>query len=110
MSRLHDVLVRPVVTEKAHTLDKQNKIIFEVRQDATKHQIRAAVEQLLGVEVAGINTLHMPFKPKRYGRHSVRRSGFKKAIITLKEGQVLDLFALEQAEAAGEDEQQGTQD
>lgn len=96
MSRLHSVLIRPLSSEKVHSMDADNKIVFAVRKDATKHQIREAVEQLLGVEVAGVNTMLMPFKPKRYGRHAVRRSGFKKAVITLKEGQVLDFFAMEQ--------------
>lgn len=103
MSNAYDILIRPVVTEKTTSLmDVDNKIVFRVRRDATKTQIRDAVQKLFGVNVASVNTMVMPSKPKRIGRWTGRRSGFKKAVVTLREGEMLDLFALEGGEEAGE--------
>jgi len=103
MSNAYDILIRPVVTEKTTSLmDEDNKIVFRVRREATKTQIRDAVQKLFGVQVASVNTMVMPSKPKRIGRWTGRRSGFKKAVVTLREGEMLDLFALEGGEEAGE--------
>ncbi len=103
MSNAYDILIRPVVTEKTTTLmDGDNKIVFRVRKDASKTQIKDAVQQLFGVRVASVNTMIMPGKPKRIGRWMGRRAGFKKAVVTLGEDEVLDLFALEGGEDDGE--------
>lgn len=103
MSNAYDILIRPVVTEKTTGLmDGDNKIVFRVRKDASKTQIKDAVQRLFGVRVASVNTMIMPGKPKRIGRFVGRRSGFKKAVVTLGKDQVLDLFALEEGEVEGE--------
>lgn len=97
MSQLHNILLRPVLTEKSHQMDADNKVVFRVRKDATKHQIRAAVESLFEVNVDAVRTLTMPGKPKRFGRFQAQRSGYKKAVVTLEEGQSIDFYALEDA-------------
>lgn len=97
MSQLHSVLLRPVMTDKTHRLQPLNQVVFRVRKDATKFQVRQAVEELFGVKVDSVNTIRMPGKPKRYGRHLTQRAGFKKAIVTLAEGENLDFYALEDA-------------
>ena len=103
MSNAYDILIRPVLTEKTTSLmDSGDKIVFRVKRDATKTQIREAVKTLFGLRVKAVNTMVMPSKPKRVGRWNGRRSGFKKAVVTLYDGEALDLFALEGAEAAGE--------
>lgn len=103
MSNAYDILIRPVLTEKTTTqMDSGDKIVFRVKRDATKSQIKAAVQQLFGLQVKSVNTLTMPSKPKRVGRWTGRRGGFKKAVITLHEGEALDLFALEGGEDEGE--------
>ena len=103
MSNAYEILIRPVVTEKTTTLlDADNKMVFRVKRDATKTQIRDAVQKLFGVNVASVNTMVMPSKPKRVGRWTGSRAGFKKAVVTLREGEVLDLFALEGGEEEGE--------
>ena len=99
MSNAHDILIRPVLTEKSTDLSGSgDKIVFRVKRDATKTQIKHAVEQLFGLSVKSVNTMTMPSKPKRVGRFSGRRSGFKKAVITLRDGEAFDLFALEEGE------------
>lgn len=97
MSQLHSVLVRPVLTDKSHRMQSLNKVVFRVRIDATKYQVRQAVQELFDVRVDSVNTIKMPGKPKRYGRHSTQRSGYKKAVVTLAEGESLDFYALEEA-------------
>lgn len=99
MSRLHQIILRPVSSEKTAGLNAQNKVVFRVLKDASKPEIRQAVEQLFGVKVVSVNTARMPGKPKRFGRQVFQRPGFKKAYVTLAPGEVIDLFALE-----GEDE------
>ena len=98
MASLDNILLRPVLTEKTAGImndDDVTRLVFRVKKDATKTQIREAVESTFGVKVASVNTWRMPGKPKRFGRFQGRRSGFKKAIITLREGESFDLFALE---------------
>lgn len=96
MSRIHNVILRPLLTEKtAYQGDLDNKFSFKVNVKATKLQIKAAVEELFGVKVAKVNTMVMPGKPKRFGRQMSRTAGYKKAVVTLVEGEVLDFFALE---------------
>lgn len=103
MSNAYEILIRPVLTEKTTGLmDQGNKIVFRVKYEATKPQIKEAVQQLFGVDVKKVNTMIMPSKPRRVGRFTGRRSGFKKAVVTLRDGEALDLFALE-----GTDEEAG---
>ena len=98
----YDVIIRPVMTEKtAGLMEEGNKVVFRVRKEANKNQIRDAVEQLFGVKVSSVNTIKMPGREKRQGRFVGRRNGYKKAVITLADGQVLDLFAMEGTEEEG---------
>lgn len=101
MNTAYDIVIRPVMTEKtAGLMEDGMKVVFRVNAAANKHQIRAAVEQLFGVEVTGVNTMNAPGRARRFGRYIGRRNGYKKAVITLKEGSTFDLFAME---ASGED-------
>jgi large subunit ribosomal protein L23 len=91
---IYDVLVRPVVTEKANLLSAdQNQYVFEVALNSNKIQIKEAVEIIFDVDVLQVNTIVMPAKRARRGRKTVLRSKeWKKAIITLANGQKIDLF------------------
>lgn len=108
MSRLHEIILRPIVTEKSTMqADLYNKVTFKVARDATKPQIKSAIEQLFGVKVDRVNTHIIPGKPKRHGRELGRTAGYKKAIVQLAEGESIDFFALEgeggEGDLAGED-------
>ena len=91
--RNYDVLVGPLVTEKATMLSEHGQIAFRVRLDATKAEIRRAVENLFDVKVTAVNTLRVKGKTKIFRGRRGRRSGYKKAIITLAEGQNVDYLA-----------------
>ena len=84
MKLAHDIIIRPVITEAAMDMMAQKKYVFEVRKDATKAEIAAAVEEMFKVDVADVNTINMKKKPKRYGVHFGYTSAWKKAIVTLK--------------------------
>lgn len=89
--RLLKVLRAPHISEKATLVaEKANTIVFKVAKDATKREIKAAVEKLFEVEVKTVNTLILKGKTKRQGQREGRRSDVKKAYVTLKEGQDLD--------------------
>ncbi|EOG7718071.1 50S ribosomal protein L23 [Vibrio parahaemolyticus] len=89
--RILKVLRAPHISEKATmAAEKANTIVFKVAKDATKKEIKAAVEKLFEVEVKSVNTLITKGKTKRQGLRQGRRSDFKKAYVTLKEGQDLD--------------------
>jgi large subunit ribosomal protein L23 len=89
------VIRRPIVlTEKANALrDNDNQVVFEVARDANKVQIRDAVQKLFNVRVVGVNTLIMRGKDKRMGRGYSRTQNWKKAIVTLHEGETIDFFS-----------------
>ena len=89
--RHYDVIVGPVITEKATTASEQNKVVFKVRKTASKPQIKAAVEALFGVSVTGVNTIVQKGKTKRWKGAPYQRSDMKKAIVTLREGQSIDV-------------------
>jgi large subunit ribosomal protein L23 len=86
MKTAYDIIIRPVITEAAMDLMASKKYVFEVRKDATKAEIAAAVEEMFKVEVADVNTINMKKKPKRYGVHFGYTTAWKKAIVTLKPG------------------------
>jgi large subunit ribosomal protein L23 len=89
--RSYDVILAPVITEKATILSEQNKVVFRVAMDSTKDEIARAVESLFSVQVLKVNTLITKGKTKRFrGRLGVR-SDVKKAIVTLAEGQSIDV-------------------
>ena len=89
--RHYDIIVAPVVTEKATLASEHNKVVFKVAGKATKPQIKAAVEALFGVNVTGVNTLTQKGKTKRWKGRPYTRSDLKKAIVTLAEGQSIDV-------------------
>ena len=89
--RLSQVLLAPIISEKATRLgEKQNQVLFKVMRDATKPEIKAAVELMFKVEVASVNTLVQKGKVKRFGRSTGRRDHVKKAVVSLKPGQELN--------------------
>ena len=87
----YDVVLSPHITEKSTLLSEHNAVVFKVAGDATKPQIKAAVEALFGVEVAGVNTITQKGKTKRWKGRPYTRSDVKKAIVTLAEGQSIDV-------------------
>ncbi|HZR07931.1 MAG TPA: 50S ribosomal protein L23 [Myxococcales bacterium] len=88
----HDVLVRPVITEKSTRLTGLNKYVFEVHRDANKMEIKRAVEEVFKVNVTSVRTLWTQPKARRFGRHLGTTKPWKKAIVTLAAGQRIDLF------------------
>ncbi len=88
-----DIIKRPVaLTEKAARLRETNQVVFEVDPRANKIQIRQAVETLFDVKVLGVNTLVQRGKPKQMGRRTMNRRNWKKAIVTLREGDDIQFF------------------
>ena len=92
--RLYAVLRRPVITEKAMKVSEQNQITFEVACDATKAEIKKAIEGVFGVKVKAVNTLNIAGKQKMFRGKKGVRSDFKKAIVTLVEGEKLDVTGI----------------
>ena len=89
--RHYDVLIAPVVTEKATTASEHNKVVFKVARHATKPQIKEAIEKLFDVKVKRVNTLNTKRKTRVFrGRRGVV-GNFKKAIVTLEEGHSIDV-------------------
>jgi large subunit ribosomal protein L23 len=83
-----------MLTEKANLLrERGNQVVFEVARDANKVQIRDAVQRLFKVSVTGVNTMVMRGKDRRMGRGRAKMQNWKKAIVTLKEGDSIDFFA-----------------
>ena len=89
--RHYDVIVAPHITEKATLLSENNAAVFKVAGDATKPQIKAAVEALFDVKVKGVNTLVQKGKVKRWKGKPYTRNDVKKAVVTLAEGQSIDV-------------------
>ncbi len=90
--KLADLVRRPLVTEKATLLMEQNKYTFEVAPKATKPQIKAAIEYLFEVKVVSVNTQRSPQKKRRVGRFVGVKPQYKRAIVTLAEGDSIALF------------------
>lgn len=89
---LPDLVLRPIVTEKATLLLEQNKYVFEVILKATKPEIKAAIESLFDVKVTGVNTIRPPRKKRRVGRFVGYKAQYKRAIVTLAAGDSITLF------------------
>jgi large subunit ribosomal protein L23 len=89
--RHYDVIKSPLITEKSSLVAEQNQVVFKVASDATKPQIKAAVEKLFDVKVTSVNTLVQKGKTKRFKGILGRRSDVKKAIVTLAEGHSIDV-------------------
>jgi large subunit ribosomal protein L23 len=89
--RHYDVILSPVITEKATNASEHNKVIFKVAMEATKPQIKEAVEKLFDVKVKSVNTLRRRGKWKLFKGRVGRQSDSKRAIVTLEEGQRIDV-------------------
>jgi large subunit ribosomal protein L23 len=89
--RHYDVILAPHITEKSTLLSENNAVVFKVAGDASKPQIKEAVEALFGVKVTGVNTIVTKGKTKRWKGRPYKRSDVKKAIVTLAEGQSIDI-------------------
>ena len=90
---LHQILLHPVLTEKSTTLrEGLNKVAFAVHPSANKIDVKSAVERMLNVKVVDVNMLRVRGKIKRLGRFTGRKPDWKKAIVTLKAGEKLDIF------------------
>jgi large subunit ribosomal protein L23 len=90
-NRHYDIVLAPHITEKSTMLSEQNAVVFRVAGSASKPEIKAAVEALFGVSVTGVNTMVTKGKSKRWKGKPYQRSDFKKAIVTLAEGQSIDI-------------------
>jgi len=94
MKDLHYIIRRPIVTEKSTDLkEKYNQVLVEVAADANKIEIKQAVEKIFKVHVADVRTMKVAGKSRRIGRKVVKKKGeWKKAIVTLKEGETIEFF------------------
>ena len=90
-TRHYDVVLSPVITEKSTLLSEHNAVVFRVAKDASKPAIKAAVEALFDVSVTKVNTLVAKGKTKRWKGKAYTRSDVKKAVVTLKEGDSIDV-------------------
>ena len=90
-ARHYDVILAPHITEKSTLASENNAVVFKVANDATKPQIRDAVEALFDVKVAGVNTIVTKGKVKRWKGKPYKRNDVKKAIVTLKDGDSIDV-------------------
>ena len=93
MRNIHEVIVRPVITEKStEQLDRHHAYTFVVARDANKYEIAQAVGQLFNVKVESVRTMQYRGKERRVGRHTGRRAHWKKAVVTLREGDSIEIF------------------
>jgi large subunit ribosomal protein L23 len=88
---MYDLVLSPVITEKATNISEHNQVTFRVPLDADKRRVKAAVEGLFNVKVAAVNTIRVKGKLKRFKGRPGQRSDYKKAIITLAEGSKIDI-------------------
>ena len=91
LERYYDIILSPVITEKATTVSEHNQVVFRVAGDATKPEIKAAIETLFKVEVKGVNTLITKGKNKIFRGRRGRRPDVKKAVVTLADGHSIDV-------------------
>ncbi|MGB7404056.1 MAG: 50S ribosomal protein L23 [Pacificimonas sp.] len=87
----YDVIRAPIITEKSTMVSEHNQVVFKVANDATKPMIKAAVEALFDVKVTGVNTMIAKGKTKRWKGRPYKRSDVKKAVITLADGDSIDI-------------------
>jgi len=90
--REEQIIIRPILTEKARGLAEKGQYVFEVSRLANKSEIKKAVEKLFNVKVEKVRIIKLPEKPRRLGRISGKKGGIKKAIVRLKEGQKIEIF------------------
>lgn len=89
----HDIIIRPVITERAFDMQEHNRYTFEVAKSASKIEIAKAVEEVFNVKVTKVNTVNVKPKPKRLRYKAGLTRTWKKAIVTLAEGDTIELFA-----------------
>ena len=89
--RMYDIVRYPIITEKSTLISEHNQVVFRVPLNATKPEIRAAVEGLFGVKVDGVNTLRQVGKKKQFRGRMGRTSDFKKALVRLADGESIDI-------------------
>lgn len=87
----YDTIISPVITEKATLASENNQVVFQVALDATKPMVKEAVESLFKVKVTAVNTIRVKGKVKRFRGLPGKRNDIKKAIVTLAEGQMIDV-------------------
>ncbi len=93
MKSEYRLITRPYITEKVLLLKEDgNKVVFKIRKDTNKIELKNAIESIFNVTVEAINTLTVKGKKKRLGRYEGRKSDWKKAIVTLKEGDTIEYF------------------
>lgn len=92
-ARLYDVIVRPLITEKATIAAEQNKVVFKISPTANKKDVKDAVEAIFGVKVKAVNTINVEGKEKKFRGEIGYRKDFRKAIVTLEPGQNIDVAA-----------------
>jgi large subunit ribosomal protein L23 len=92
MRSVYEVIMRPLVTEKSTVAMEQNAYTFAVARDANKPEIQRAVEELFGVHVKNVRTMRFAGKQRRLGRFVGRRAGWKKAVVTLHDGETIEVF------------------
>lgn len=88
----HEIIVRPIVSERSYAQMEENRYTFEVAKDANKYQIKDAVEELFGVKVVRVNTLNVKPKNKRVRYVAGKTRTWKKAVVTLAEGDTIEIF------------------
>jgi large subunit ribosomal protein L23 len=93
MSDARDIIIRPIVSEKSYSMIADNKYTFEVAKKATKPQIAKAVTEIFSVTVTSVNTMNVNGKPRRVRYQKGLTRSWKKAIVTLKEGDTIEMFA-----------------
>ncbi len=92
MKDIRDVIIKPVISEKSYSLVEQNRYTFIVNPKSNKTEIKRAIEEIYNVKVLSVNTLKIPKKPRRLGTSIGYKPGYKKAIITLREGDSIQVF------------------
>ena len=94
MKSPYDIIVRPIITEKSTSITESGKYTFEVQQGANKVEVKKAVEELFKVDVTAVNMINTQRKRRRVGKYEGLRPAVQKAIVTLAEGQKLDVFEI----------------
>lgn len=93
MKAARGIVVRPLLTEKGAMLkDSGNQYLFQVDRRANKIEIKKAIEEIFGVHIISVRTIRMPGKRKRLGRFEGRRPDWKKAVVTVRKGETIELF------------------
>ncbi|MBM6756003.1 50S ribosomal protein L23 [Collinsella tanakaei] len=88
----HEIIIRPIVSERSYSMMEENKYTFEVHKDANKYQIKDAVEEIFNVKVVRVNTMSVKPKTKRVRYIAGKTRSWKKAIVTVAEGQSIEIF------------------